>query len=49
MGDYLLPSCSLFNEELKEALNLFYLLWLSETGCGKDGRKRGRKQVGSVP
>lgn len=49
MDDYLLPSCSLLNEEFKEVLNLFYLPWLSETRCGKDGRKRGRKQVSAVP
>lgn len=49
MDDYLLPSCSLLNEEFKEVLNLFYLPWLSETRCGKDGRKSGRKQVSTVP
>lgn len=49
MADYLLPSCLLLSEELKEALNLFYLPWLLETGCGKNGIKRGRKQVSTVP
>lgn len=48
MGDYLLPSCSLLNEEFKEALILFYLPLLTEMGCGKDGRKRGRKQASAV-